>query len=66
MYLSHSDYVEFDHVEKRFTSDAAVRAEIESRTKFVAGDGKNIVDVPITLTICSPDGSYNVQAPIPA
>jgi dynamin 1-like protein len=49
------EYGEFLHKKgERYYDFARIREEIESQTSKIAGDNKNISDIPISLTIYSP------------
>lgn len=47
------DYAQFAHKEGKMNDWDAVRDEITARTKVIAGDGKDVIDQSISLTIYS-------------
>jgi dynamin 1-like protein len=49
-----SEYAQFLHLDRRFTSFDEVRKEIENETFRVAGQNKGISKLPINLRIYSP------------
>ncbi|MCO5566313.1 hypothetical protein L7F22_019990 [Adiantum nelumboides] len=57
------EYAEFLHLpKKRFTDFAAVRKEISDETDRITGRSKQISNVPIHLSIYSPNGDANGQS----
>jgi len=52
-----TEYAEFLHApKKRFADFAAVRKEIEDETDRITGKSKQISNIPIQLSIYSPNG----------
>uniref|UniRef100_A0A7N0TGQ0 Dynamin N-terminal domain-containing protein n=1 Tax=Kalanchoe fedtschenkoi TaxID=63787 RepID=A0A7N0TGQ0_KALFE len=61
-----TEYAEFLHMPKRkFTEFAAVRKEIQDETDRITGKSKSISNVPIHLSIYSPNGLLHIH-PLPS
>jgi len=53
--VSHTEWGQFLHIDKRFTDFNEIRKEIEQETFRVAGQNKGVSKLPISLRIYSPN-----------